>query len=1698
MHRRFVLPDFLTRTVGADRSSLLVTTALASTLLIGSLFAPAPAAAQTTTCSGGPAPGPTPILEASADPIICVNNDDRFSNGSSPDAINLSTVGGGSYIDLHSSGLLTATGDGIDTRTMGVDSFITIDNAGDIDADGSGIVAWAYGNATGTGSNSSIDIDNAGDITSSGPVSAGAIYAVTTGNANGDHSNVGIDIDNAGDLTAERGGIVAGSLGDAFGADSNAGIDIDNWGDIDATYGIYAVTRGDATGAYSNAGIEIENWGDITSGASGILARTYGRASGVRSNTGIRIDNEGDIEAGDFGIRAQTFGANSQVTIDNDGDIIAALNDPTDPPSAADGIYAFTGGGESPIVIENQGDITVYGALVPLPPPDQAYSAGVYDGIYAVTVGTATEASPDTPAHSPIHVVNKGDITTTYGEAIDVRTYGGTAPYPVPPEMDVPYTVGRTYSPVIVINHGNIYSDDDGIEICTAGLRYTNCRGGGGSSPVLLKNYGYINAAYVPLDAVTYGPDSPITIFNYGDVVGGEEGLDAETSGDGSFIEITNHANVEAEIDGISAATSAYAQGHRSPITIFNTGDLYVGEVGIYASTGQNYESDDSPVTIYTSGEITAGLHGIYAHTDGANSPIYINNRGIIIGGEGEYSGVGMCAISDEEPFDVAGICAVTEGDDSDIKIVNYGLIAAESGLAIDTEGGATEIINKGLIAGRVDLTENDDVFDNAGTFEAREESDFGDGDDVFDNSGTLQTAEDRDVQEEVAFINLEEFSNAGLISLVDGGPGDVFRIEGPVAFNARSGSRLAVDSELGGRGSKSDVFAIDGDVNGKTAVVVNNTFLGGGTLNKAGIPVVEVTGSTGSKDFFLKGGPIDAGFFAYDLFFEPGDPSVFELRSALGQNALVLPQLVTAMQDLWHTTSDTWFDRTADLRMALYGAPLAAGVPTESKLASGYAAPGHQTIYPGLWARGSFTELDRNDSITFQSFGPATAHFNRDQRVVDFQAGVDFGKRDVLGAGDALIFGVLGGFVVSELNYDQLEQHFDLNGGQVGAYATYLKGGLFVDTLFKADIIGLDPKNTVGYGGSLDAYNLGVRVDSGYRFGGFTPGMFFEPLATIGVAHSEIDNFAQDGNRVSFDDGTSVRGRLGLRVGASFQTTQMTVEPFVIGSLWHEFEGENQATLVSSGTPFSLADSLDETWGEVSAGVNLFGPGTGISGFGKIDVTFGDDIESVGGQVGMRVKLGAGVAPFFGVGASEVETGAAAGYLPADCCANLKQRVAELEATTARKGNTKLEMTLAGTVSHAALTWDDGQNTDTYIVDNDNDGTSFELAGEVESIGGSNWSAGYLIEVGVLTAQSSEVNQIDDDAPTNTLEINESHMWVRNKHLGQVSWGEIGGSSDVDDATEMDLSETRVVAFSGVEDVGGNFFLRRSDIKGVEGLTSVVWSDLIDHLPGIDGSLFRYDTPIIRGVGGWAEYGQGDQWEIVLAYGDPATLQEAEEGEELGVATPQGGIIDGFQIAAAITYHEMNQGGFFGFGDGNVFDAGGDLPDNRNVAGSVSVLHEATGLNLTVAGGVRMYTDAVALNDETLRAPQDASFYYIKPGLLVNIFSAGHTAFYAEHGKWHDFLGRNADTEMVAGLAGLFDEEEVCASGQACLVSSSEATVWGFGVVQKIDSAEMEVFLGFRLYEAEVGLIGNGGAKVPGVALNDFVTVMSGAVIEF
>lgn len=68
------------------------------------------------------------------------------------------------------------------------------------------------------------------------------------------------------------------------------------------------------------------------------------------------------------------------------------------------------------------------------------------------------------------------------------------------------------------------------------------------------------------------------------------------------------------------------------------------------------------------------------------------------------------------------------------------------------------------------------------------------------------------------------------------------------------------------------------------------------------------------------------------------------------------------------------------------------------------------------------------------------------------------------------------------------------------------------------------------------------------------------------------------------------------------------------------------------------------------------------------------------------------------GLLAGGLATSANAADLGGNCCADLEERVAELEATTARKGNRKVSLTVSGWVNEAVFFWDDGTERNVYV----------------------------------------------------------------------------------------------------------------------------------------------------------------------------------------------------------------------------------------------------------------------------------------------------------------------------------------------------------------------------------------------------------------
>ena len=109
------------------------------------------------------------------------------------------------------------------------------------------------------------------------------------------------------------------------------------------------------------------------------------------------------------------------------------------------------------------------------------------------------------------------------------------------------------------------------------------------------------------------------------------------------------------------------------------------------------------------------------------------------------------------------------------------------------------------------------------------------------------------------------------------------------------------------------------------------------------------------------------------------------------------------------------------------------------------------------------------------------------------------------------------------------------------------------------------------------------------------------------------------------------------------------------------------------------------------------------------------------------KFRVGALVAA--GVLAGGFATSASAADLGGNCCADLEERIAELEATTARKGNRKVSLTVSGWIGQQVMWWDDGRETNTYVTD-----LGSTLASHVKFTGQATilpgWYAGYVLHL--------------------------------------------------------------------------------------------------------------------------------------------------------------------------------------------------------------------------------------------------------------------------------------------------------------------------------------------------------------------------------
>jgi predicted porin len=246
--------------------------------------------------------------------------------------------------------------------------------------------------------------------------------------------------------------------------------------------------------------------------------------------------------------------------------------------------------------------------------------------------------------------------------------------------------------------------------------------------------------------------------------------------------------------------------------------------------------------------------------------------------------------------------------------------------------------------------------------------------------------------------------------------------------------------------------------------------------------------------------------------------------------------------------------------------------------------------------------------------------------------------------------------------------------------------------------------------------------------------------------------------------------------------------------------------------------------------------------------------------------------------------------------------------------------------------------------------------------------------------------------------------------------------------------------------------------------------------------NVVRYETPTIAGFTASASWGEDDIWDLALRYSGEAAGFKYIAGIGYGV------VVDNGQTQS-VCPSSLPEG-----------TATSDT-DCHQFGGSISVLHQATGLFVNVGAGRKKDE----LLDQTERfagtgADDEQTFWALQAGIEQTFNTLGKTTLY---GEYYDYSGGANQRRSIDGIdGGTADALNPFLAGGDSAIWSSGVRMYGAGIAQGIDSASLILYLSYRHYEADLtvrqisgGVASGGLADIP---LEDLDVVIGGGVIKF
>lgn len=312
---------------------------------------------------------------------------------------------------------------------------------------------------------------------------------------------------------------------------------------------------------------------------------------------------------------------------------------------------------------------------------------------------------------------------------------------------------------------------------------------------------------------------------------------------------------------------------------------------------------------------------------------------------------------------------------------------------------------------------------------------------------------------------------------------------------------------------------------------------------------------------------------------------------------------------------------------------------------------------------------------------------------------------------------------------------------------------------------------------------------------------------------------------------------------------------------------------------------------------------------------------------------------------------------LGGNCCTDLEERIAELEATTARKGNRKVSLEISGNINKAIWYIDAPGLSDTHVIENGNDESRVRLKGAAKF--GSGWEAGYVLEIGQgKTSLDIDLGFGDVGFVTNNdLYTRQSYASIGQKDIGTISVGL--RSMATDDLVRQGVARTDHIA-------------KRLTVQPVSGITvSLLGTELLEiplePFNGKKANSVRYDSPSLYGFSLSAAWNsEDDSWDAALKYANH---------------------VGGFELVGAVGYYD---------------DKTNDLIES--ILGPVDL----GSTTLTINGGVKHSGTGVFAQGTWSRIEVDdlnitTDAWHVQAGIERGWLAIGPTTLFGEYMDWQD-----------------------------------------------------------------------------------------------